>query len=336
MVQPSGEHARRRIQRERQALGVSISSSALASHAPDAKSTQPEFAITDLLSQSSASSSKQKQLKKQQNERVMLTSISSPALSPVLAAIDSQEAVLTSKEFASSPSIIDYNTPSQAKSPDRFLSKLQSPENIELFAYSSALCHRLTGRYLPTKLIQQNPDAQQEEIARIQRNPKLVKAIDAIQTLSTQFKEVARETIGHRKELGHTLFRIEESYLKLFESLLEISLGMYWIYEQASNAERIADKATITHWQERYGWKTAECNKLAQRLEGKEIVCRAQKVEVDDLKKQVEELEERMKDHRSLEARVHNLMNLEDQLRAKEREAQAELQELQVRGISNA
>lgn len=38
--------------------------------------------------------------------------------------------------------------------------------------------------------------------------------------------------MGHRKELGHALFRIEESYLKLFEKLLEISLRMYWKYEQ--------------------------------------------------------------------------------------------------------
>lgn len=53
-----------------------------------------------------------------------------------------------------------------------------------------------------------------------------------MQTLSKQFKDVARDTMGHRKELGHALFRIEESYLKLFEKLLEISLRMYWKYEQ--------------------------------------------------------------------------------------------------------
>lgn len=38
--------------------------------------------------------------------------------------------------------------------------------------------------------------------------------------------------MGHRKELGHALFRIEENYLKLFEKLMEISLRMYWKYEQ--------------------------------------------------------------------------------------------------------
>lgn len=38
--------------------------------------------------------------------------------------------------------------------------------------------------------------------------------------------------MGHRKELGHTLFRIEENYLKLFEKLMEVSLRMYWKYEQ--------------------------------------------------------------------------------------------------------
>lgn len=49
--------------------------------------------------------------------------------------------------------------------------------------------------------------------------------------------------MGHRKELGHALFRIEESYLKLFEKLMEISLRMYWKYEQVRIRSRSRSQA---------------------------------------------------------------------------------------------
>lgn len=299
---------RRRAQRERHALGASISSAALFSAAASspASPTRTEFSITDLLP----------------DPRALTTSASEPHLSPLRASDRPGKGV--NSQVGSSQSL----KPTQSQQP--FVERLHSPENVELFAYSSALCHRLTGRYLPSKVLQQDPAAQQSEIARIQQNPKLLRAIDAIRTLSKQFKDVARDTIGHRKELGHTLFRIEESYLKLFESLLEISLGMYWSYEQSANAERVADKAAIKHWQEMHGWKTVECNKLAQRLEAKEILARTLQIELDELRSQITGWEERVRDHSELEQRFHDLMDAEARLRSRECELQSEVDHLQV------
>lgn len=320
--------AKHKLRRDRQALGSSVSSAALLAAAPQCDQVRPEFPILELLEQRSNSKERQQsqQIHYDQNGRSMAASLSAPTLSPIRASSEGPEA---------SPLLVDMpilpSASPMAKSSTNFVNKLHPPENVELFAYSSALCHRLTGRYLPTKLLQQDPNAQQQEITRIQRHSKLLKAIDAIRTLSAQFKEVARDTVGHRKELGHTLFRIEESYLKLFESLLEISLSMYWNYEQATNAERVADKSTIAHWQEMHGWTTAECNKLSQRLEAKDALRRAQQIELEDMKRQVADLEDRVRDHRELEARVHDLMGLETKLRGKERELQAQLEQLQVR-----
>lgn len=316
---------KRRLRRDRHALGASVSSAALLAAGSGSDRVRPEFPILELLEQHSNSKERQ-QTQFDQNGRTMASSLSAPMLSPIRAVVEGPEESRNGAD-ARVPSSV---SPMQ-KASSKFVNNLHPPENVELFAYSSALCHRLTGRYLPTKLLQQDPNAQQKEITRIQRHPKLLKAIDAVRTLSGQFKDVARDTMGHRKELGHTLFRIEESYLKLFESLLEISLGMYWSYEQATNAERAADKATIVHWQEMHGWKIVECNKLAQRLEAKDVLCRALQIEVDDLKRQVADLEERVVDHRELVARIHNLMEVESQLRGKERDLEAQLEQLQVR-----
>jgi hypothetical protein len=321
----AGPGAKRRLRRDRHALGASVSSAALLAAVAPSDRVRPEFPILELLEQHSHSKERQ-QTQCDQNGKMMASSLSAPILSPIRTAAEGLEENRNRTDVRVTSSV----SPEQ-KSSSKFVNNLHPPENVELFAYSSALCHRLTGRYLPTKLLQQDPNAQQQEITRIQRHPKLLKAIDAVRTLSAQFKEVARDTMGHRKELGHTLFRIEESYLKLFESLLEISLGMYWSYEQATNAERAADKSTIVHWQEMLGWKTAESNKLSQRLAAKDVLCRALQIELDDMKRQVADLEERVVDHRELEDRVHNLMEVESQLRGKERDLQAQLEQLQVR-----
>ncbi|GAB9475669.1 hypothetical protein Gpo141_00012754 [Globisporangium polare] len=220
---------------------------------------------------------------------------------------------------------------SQQQNPKQaqYLQRLDDPENVELFAYASTLCHRITGRYLPKALLQNDAEAQKREIERMQRDPEIVKAIATIRTLSKQFKDVARDTMGHRKELGHALFRIEESYLKLFEKLLEISLRMYWKYEQERESERAADKASIVHWKELHSWKKAECVKLQKLNEAKDIVLKTQQIQIHDLEQQVDEVNSELTAQRDLEHQVHELTRVKDELRHKERELQVELSSLQ-------
>ncbi|GLE01951.1 hypothetical protein PINS_up010789 [Pythium insidiosum] len=66
---------------------------------------------------------------------------------------------------------------------DSYVRRLDAPESPELFAYASALCHRVTGRYMARDVLQRDPDAQRQEIQRIQRDPELLHAISAIQVL---------------------------------------------------------------------------------------------------------------------------------------------------------
>lgn len=201
----------------------------------------------------------------------------------------------------------------------QYVQRLEQPENTELFTYASALCHRVTGRYLAREHLQRDPGAQQKEIARIQADPELLQAIGTIRTLSKEFKAIAQDTLGHRRELGHSLLRIEESYLKLFEKLLELSLRMYWRYEQEHEAARLADKATINYWQDLHNGKAGEAVKLQKLLDGKEIVLRTQQIQLKDLEKQCSEMSGELSDQRALEQRVIELQATERDLRARER-----------------
>jgi hypothetical protein len=219
------------------------------------------------------------------------------------------------------------NKASRTKS---YLLALDPPENTELFMYASALCHRITGRYMSKDHMQRDPDAQKNEVARIQRDPELLQAIAVIKALSKEFQDVAHATLGHRKELGHALLRIEESYLKLFEKLLELSLRMYWKYEQDHDAERRADKKTIAHWQEMHNWKAGEATKLQKLLDGKEIVLRTKQIELEDLERQCAELQREVGDQRILQEQVFQLQAVERELHARERAQQTEYLALRV------
>ncbi|TYZ57552.1 hypothetical protein PybrP1_008572 [[Pythium] brassicae (nom. inval.)] len=201
----------------------------------------------------------------------------------------------------------------------QYLKQLDAPESIELFAYASALCHRITGRYLPKAALQDDPELQKREIERVQRDPEILMAISTIRALSTQFKDVAHDAMGHRKELGLTLFRIEENYLKLFEKLMEVSLRMYWKYEQEHESERASDKASIARWKELHAWKKAECVKLKKIAEAKDIVLKTQQIQICDLEHQLRDASTELLMQHELEQRVRELSRAEEALRSRER-----------------
>ncbi|OWY91292.1 hypothetical protein PHMEG_00040190, partial [Phytophthora megakarya] len=115
--------------------------------------------------------------------------------------------------------------------------------------------------------------------------------------------------MGHRKELGHTLFRIEESYLKLFEKLLELSLRLYWDYEHRTEAQRKQDQESIRHWKEKYDEKCVESAKLNKKLAAREIVHRTRGIEVEDYKVQIKEMEQELVNQRELESQIFQLQN---------------------------
>ncbi|EEY56588.1 uncharacterized protein PITG_10135 [Phytophthora infestans T30-4] len=190
-----------------------------------------------------------------------------------------------------------------------YAERLEHAENTELFTYASALCHRVTGRYLPRTMLQTDPEAQQRELERIQRDPEILRAIDAVRVLSAQFKDVAQTTMGHRRELGHTLFRIEESYLKLFEKLLELSLRLYWEYEQRTEAQRKEDQASIERWREKYERKSVEHVKLNKKLAAREIIHRTREIELQGCQVETREIEKELGSQRELEAHIFQLQN---------------------------
>ncbi|TMW56979.1 hypothetical protein Poli38472_002904 [Pythium oligandrum] len=292
------------------ALATSISASLLPAHEEENEDTRPQlsFQITDLLHDSP---SKQWQTRKRSKPGASFGESSSglAPLSPVRVGSDENNAKRSQN--------------------DSYVSQLTVAESPELFNYASALCYRITGRYMAREVLQRDPAAQKQEIARIQRDPELVQAIDVIRTLSQQFKQVAQDTLGHRKELGHTLLRIEESYLKLFEKLLEISLRMYWRYESENDAERRADKSAIQHWQEMYQWQLGETTKLQKLLEGKEILLKTQQIELQDLERQCREYRREIGDQRALEDEFRALKLNETTLIERERQLEAKLTDLQ-------
>jgi len=192
------------------------------------------------------------------------------------------------------------------------------------------LCHRVTGRYLPRTLLQNDPDAQQRELERVQRDPEILRAIDAVRVLSAQFKDIAQSTMGHRRELGHTLFRIEESYLKLFERLLELSLRLYWDYEQRTGAQREEERAAAERWREKYERKCLECVKLGKKMAAREIIHRAREIELQDYQGQMKEVERELGNQRELEAQILQLQDAAALQRVLERKLQEDFIELKA------
>ncbi|GMF33165.1 unnamed protein product [Phytophthora fragariaefolia] len=311
-------------------LSGSISAEALVEYEEQRKdSRRPvQFAITDILP------ANQKTKKVETALPVSPTTLGplslprpakSDALSPMNGTDHNPPAVpkLMKKELASPVQVPRWL--------EGYADRLEQAENTELFAYASALCHRVTGRYLPRTLLQNDSEAQQRELERVQRDPEILRAINSVRILSAQFKDVAQTTMGHRRELGHTLFRIEESYLKLFEKLLELSLRLYWEYEQRTEAQRRADRATAEMWREKYERKSVECVKINKKMAAREIIHRTREIELEDYRGQLKEIEKELGNQRELEAQI---LRLEDEAalqRLLERKVRDDFAQLTVR-----
>ncbi|KAG1708749.1 hypothetical protein DVH05_022374 [Phytophthora capsici] len=216
--------------------------------------------------------------------------------------------ILDQKPLSSSP-LGPLSLPRPSRKVGEYAERLEQAENTELFSYASTLCHRVTGKYLPKSVLQSDPEAQQRELERIQSDPELLRAIDSVRLLSAQFKDVAQTTMGHRKELGHTLFRIEESYLKLFEKLLELSLRLYWEYENRTEAQRREDQKSIEHWREQYERKCVENVKLNKKMTARDIIHRTREIELKDYQEQMKEMEKELGSQRELETQIFQLQN---------------------------
>lgn len=298
-----------------QALSASISAEALLVHEQHllgAPRRPVQFAIMDILPAGN----------QKNNSKVEATLPTSPvALGPLSLPRPGPKSI---KKELSSPVQVNHSFQSYAE-------RLEQAENTELFTYASALCHRVTGRYLPRALLQSDPEAQQRELERVQRDPEILRAIDSIRLLSAQFKDVAQNAMGHRRELGHTLFRIEESYLKLFEKLLELSLRLYWEYEQRTGAQREEDRATAKCWLDKYERKCIENVKLNKKLAAREIIHRAREIELQDYQGQMKEIENELGNQRELETQIFQLQNAAALQRVLERQLRDDFAQLTVR-----
>ncbi|KAI9993469.1 hypothetical protein PInf_015552 [Phytophthora infestans] len=286
-----------KMMKKRHILTASISADALLACEQQLEPPRRpiQFAITDILP-----------------KKVSSLPTSPTTLGPLSAPRPVKNATNGSQLIPPAPKTIKKELPSPvpaSQSLESYAERLEHAENTELFTYASALCHRVTGRYLPRTMLQTDPEAQQRELERIQRDPEILRAIDAVRVLSAQFKDVAQTTMGHRRELGHTLFRIEESYLKLFEKLLELSLRLYWEYEQRTEAQRKEDQASIERWREKYERKSVEHVKLNKKLAAREIIHRTREIELQGCQVETREIEKELGSQRELEAHIFQLQN---------------------------
>ncbi|KAG7399039.1 hypothetical protein PHYBOEH_009930 [Phytophthora boehmeriae] len=315
---------KQKMLKDRQTLSASISLDALQLHHEqlEAPRRPVQFAITDILpagNQKTSSKTLDSVLPTSPITREPL-SLPRPGRTTADQTPPSAPKVMLKQE-KSSPVLPSY-------SPERYAEHLEQAENTELFSYASALCHRATGRFLPRSVLQKDPEAQQRELERLQRDPEIMRAIDSVRVLSAQFKNVAQDTMGHRKELGHTLLRIEESYLKLFEKLLELSLRLYWEYEQRTEAQRREDRASIERWREQYERKNDECVRINKRLAAREIVHHTREIELQDYRGQLLEMERELGNQRELEAQILQLQEAASAQRILEIKLQEDLMQL--------
>lgn len=169
-------------QSSRKALSASISTAALL-HAsePPGNREKPAFAITDLLE--SPSGDVNKSYRNQQQQSPAMDTAALLPLSPIKhSSTNLQQSVPAPHQSPKTFNISAGTSESQQQNPKQaqYLQRLDDPENVELFAYASTLCHRITGRYLPKALLQNDAEAQKREIERMQRDPEIVKAIATI------------------------------------------------------------------------------------------------------------------------------------------------------------
>ncbi|GMF64609.1 unnamed protein product [Phytophthora lilii] len=302
----------------RRELSASLSTDALRGYEEVQKRRSVQFDITDILPK--------------ENVKARKKEVNSP-LGPVSLPRPGRNGALSPNERIppAAPKAIQKDGTMQTSVAESYAERLEQAENTELFAYASALCHRVTGRYLPRTLLQSDPEAQQRELERVQHDPEILRAIDSVRVLSAQFKDVAQTTMGHRRELGHALFRIEENYLKLFEKLLELSLRLYWEYEHRTEAQRREDRATAERWRDKYERKCDECVKINKKLAAREIIHRAREIELHDFRGQMKDIEKELGNQRGLEAQIIQLQDAAALQRVLERKLRDDFVQLTVR-----
>lgn len=167
----------------RKALSASISAAALL-HATEASGNRekPAFAITDLLESPNVDEKKSHRLQQQSSSSMDTTTLL--PLSPIkqCSSNGSQQYVPAPQQSSSTFNIFAGTSETQQQNPkqSQYLQRLDDPENVELFAYASTLCHRITGKYLPKALLQNDPNAQKQEVERMQRDPEILRTIATI------------------------------------------------------------------------------------------------------------------------------------------------------------
>lgn len=171
--------ARRHADSNRKALAASISAAALLQvqvPATTKNSTDDaSFVITDLLPSCNGDAksllplSPIKQSSSSNSGGTLAASASSPTLNIFTGPVDERQ-----------QSQQAHHHHHRLHTQLQYLKTLEAPENVELFTYASALCHRVTGKYLPKAALADDPDLQKREIERIQRDPEILTAISTI------------------------------------------------------------------------------------------------------------------------------------------------------------
>ncbi|KAF1327985.1 hypothetical protein FI667_g7240, partial [Globisporangium splendens] len=159
----------------RKALSGSISVAALLESAPPSvalspSSSLPRFNITDLLASEANGVDAPRARSKMKNHSSTTDTTQQLPLSPIRKVPLASPIAPSTNLFADKLTEKNQREVVKHQQPmSTYLERLGDPENTELFAYASTLCHRITGRYLPKSVLQSDPTAQKHEIERIQR-----------------------------------------------------------------------------------------------------------------------------------------------------------------------
>ncbi|KAF0682582.1 Aste57867_25289 [Aphanomyces stellatus] len=165
------------------------------------------------------------------------------------------------------------------------------PESTELFAYTNALLHRVTGRYLPVSVVGDG-ESQAAEVAHIQTDRELLLAVQSVQAISHQFHDAAQLVLAHRKELGKLLLKLESTYLGVFEKLLEAALRFYYKYRAEHTAERHEQRKNTLALRTKVAELEDTIRVLTHHVEAKESLTKSQKIQLRDLEFQNQSLRE--------------------------------------------
>ncbi|RQM28028.1 hypothetical protein B5M09_000339 [Aphanomyces astaci] len=162
------------------------------------------------------------------------------------------------------------------------------PENPQLFAYTNALLHRVTGRYLPASVVGDGA-TQVAEIAHIQTGRELLLAV-------------------------RLLLKLETTYLAVFEKVLEESLRFYYKYRQEHAEERHHQRKTTLALNTKVEELEETIRVLTHHIEAKEILLKSHRVQIHDLEFQQDEYRELKMDRLDYEKRELHLRKREQDL----------------------